>query len=161
MIPDRGISTPIDVVLGLLLVAIATGVVATAVPAPPPEPPGNSQAAILGGTLTVSVETEAGTWKSTQTVGGHVADAAALGRNTTPREAAYRTAVKRAVRKRIGTHEFRAQVVGYRPDRPGERVVIGPRPPDDRPVRATTYDVTGVDRRAEQTPVVVLRRWSP
>jgi len=161
MSAERGISTPIDVVLGLLLVAVATGVVATAVPAPAPAPPSDSQAAILGGSLTVTVETEAGTWTSTQTLGGHVADAAALGGSVTARESAYREAVTQAVRERIATHNVDAQVVGYCRGEPQSRVVAGPRPPADRPVRATTYHVPGVEANGNHTPVVVFRRWSP
>jgi hypothetical protein len=157
---DRGISTPIDVVLGLLLVAVATGVVATAVPAPPPEPPSNAQAAILGSSLTVTVETDAGTWTSTQPVGAHVADAARVRQDGPARETAYREAVVAAVRERIATHNLDAQVVGFCPDHPGRRVVAGPQPPADRPVRATSYAVPAGDRPRNQTPVVVLRRWS-
>lgn len=160
MSADRGISTPIDVVLGLLLVAVATGVVATAVPAPAPEPPRNSQAAILGSSLTVTVETDAGTWTSTQTLGGHVADAATVGEDSTARETAYREAVVAGVRERIATHNFDAQVVGFCPAHPQRRVVAGPQPPADRPVRATRYAVPVGERSRNRTPVVVLRRWS-
>ncbi len=157
---DRGISTPIDVVLGLLLVAVATGVVATAVPAPDPEPPSNAQAAILGSSLTVTVETGAGTWTNTQTVGGHVADAATVRQDDAAKETAYREAVLAAVRERIATHNFDAQVLAYCPDHPQGRIVVGPDPPADRPVRATSYAVPAGDRPRNRTPVVVLRRWS-
>jgi hypothetical protein len=157
---NRGLSTPIDVVLGLLLVAIATGVVATAVPAPAPEPPSNSQAAILGSSLTVTVETGDGTWRSTQPLGGHVADAATVARAETGRGEAYRAAVVAAVQERLATHDFHAQVLGYCPSEPAKSVVAGPEPPADRPVRATRYDVPGEAGTGNHTPVVILRRWS-
>ena len=160
MSANRGLSTPIDVVLGLLLVAIATGVVATAAPAPAPEPPSHSQAAIIGSSLTVTVETGDGTWTSTQPLGGHVADAATAGGSEAARGRAYRAAVVAAVQERLSAHHFDAQVLGYCRSGPTEPVVAGPQPPTDRPVTAIQYDVPGSNPTGNCTAVVVLRRWS-
>jgi hypothetical protein len=163
MMGDRAVSTPIDVVLGLLFVGIAAGVVATAAPAPPPDPPQGNQPAVLGSTVTVSVETDAGEWTVRETIGGHLADAAQAGRDSSRPATAYREAVADAVTDWLATRTIDAQVIGYC-SASGDVTPVraGPSPPADRPVRATTYDLPA--RKVGNgtcRPTVVLRRWSP
>lgn len=160
---DRGVSTPIDVVLGLLLVGIATGVVATAAPTPVEKPPQGGQEAILGSSLTVEFETEAGNWTVRNTVGGHLAAAARAGQSSrSDRASAYRSATQAAVSELVETHGMHVQILGAcrGPARPTP-LVAGRTPPPDRPVSATVYERPGLASDGECQPVVVLRRWSP
>lgn len=165
MTVDRAISTPIDVVLGLLLVGIATGVVATAVPAPIQTPSDGGQAAILGSSITVEFESEGNHWTVHETVGGHLADAALAGHGpNSNRTAAYRQATRAAISNHVETHGVHGQVIGVcRGPSAVDPIIAGRTPPDDQPVRATVYELpqpTGTNE-TECEPVVVLRRWSP
>lgn len=163
MTGDRGLSTPIDAVLGLLLVGIAAGVVTMGSPAPPPEPPEEVQPAILGSMTTVSYETGEGQWTVRETVGGHVADAALAGDVRSPHEDAYREAVQARITSLVDEHGFHVQVIGFcRGADHADPVVAGKTPPLDRPVRATAYDLGQYSRNGTDCkPEVVLRRWSP
>ena len=165
MTDERAISTPIDVVLGLVLVGIATGVVATAAPAPVESPPDGGQAALLGSSVTVEFETEAGHWTVHETVGGHLADAALAGQEPlTAKDEAYRVAVRAAITDHVETYGPHVQVVGFcRNASTPDPFVAGRTPPADRPVSATVYELpepTG-DDTTDCRPAVVLRRWSP
>lgn len=164
MTRDRALSTPIDVVLGLLLIGIATGVVVTAVPAPVEEPPADVQTAILGSSLTVAYETDDGTGTVQETVGGLLADAAMAGHGpTAERDIAFREATQQAIAEHIETHGAPVQVIGVcRGAGSVDPLVVGRTPPPDQPIRATVYEPpqTG-SGPPECQPVVVLRRWSP
>ncbi|MBS3759866.1 DUF7284 family protein [Halodesulfurarchaeum sp.] len=165
MTADRAISTPIDVVLGLLLVGIATGVVATAVPAPIETPSDGGQAAILGSSLTVEFESEGSNWTVHETVGGHLADAALAGDGAnSSRKVAYRQATRAAITDHVETHGAPVQVIGVcRGTQEADPLLAGRTPPGDRPIRATVYELPqpiGINE-TECQPVVVLRRWSP
>lgn len=163
MTADRAISTPIDVVLGLVLVGLATGVVATAVPAPVDTPTDGGQSAILGSSITVQFETEAGEWTVRETVGGHLADAALAGQESNSRNVAYRDATRTAISNYVETHGRHVQVIGVCRGTEADPLIAGRTPPGDRPVRATVYEVpysTGTSE-PDCDPVVVLRRWSP
>jgi len=163
MTDDRGVSTPIDAMLGLLLIGIAAGVITMGSPAPPPDPPAEVQPAILGSTTSVAFETEEGHWTVRETVGGHVADASLADDDRSPKERAYREAVQAQISAIVTEHGFHVQVIGYcRGPEDADPIVAGKTPPPDRPVRATTYDLAPYTRNGtERKPVVVLRRWSP
>lgn len=167
MTANRGISTPIDVVLGLLLVGLAAGVVVTAAPAPVESPPDDARAAILGSSVTVEFGTDAGDWTVRKTVGGLLADAAVADQGKpSPREQAYRSAAREAITDHVETHNAHLQVVGVcRGTEPTDPLVAGRTPPADRPVRATVYELPRPSAAATGEsacePIVVLRRWSP
>ena len=163
---DRGISTPIDVALGLLLVGLATGVVVTAAPAPVETPPDDARAAILGSSVTVEFDTDAGAWTVRETVGGLLAEGARAGHGEqTPRDRAYRRAARQTITEHVATHGVHLQLIGVcRGAETVDPLVAGPTPPGDRPIRATVYDVPKPQHsttRASCDPIVVLRRWSP
>lgn len=163
MTADRAVSTPIDVVLGLLLIAIATAVVATAVPAPAPEPPADVQPAILGSTVTVEYETDAGRYTVRETVGGVVADGALAGYGQkSARKEAFREAISQRLTAHIETHGAHVQLIGACRDTVSvDPLIAGRTPPDDTPVRATVYQPPPPAGSSDCQPVVVLRRWSP
>ncbi len=167
MTTNRGISTPIDVVLGLLFIGLAAGVVATAAPTPVETPPDDGRAAILGSSVTVEFETDGGEWTIQETVGGLLADAAVAGKGeATARESAFRSATRTAITEHVTTHGAQMQLVGVCRglDSPGP-FVAGRIPPGDQPIRATVYELPepGTDSTTEGDcrPAVVLRRWSP
>ncbi|MDZ7849306.1 MAG: hypothetical protein U5K70_00320 [Halodesulfurarchaeum sp.] len=167
MTADRGISTPIDVVLGLLMVGLAAGVVVTAAPAPVDAPPNDARATILGSSVTVEFGTDAGDWTVRKTVGGLLADAAVAGQgDLTVHERAYRRATRKAITDHVQTHNAHLQLVGVcRGTESVEPLVAGQSPPNDRPIRATVYEVPQPPSDGESQhacdPIVVLRRWSP
>ncbi len=163
MTVDRGISTPIDVVLGLLLVAIATGVVATAVPPPSPQPPADVQSAMLGSTITVEYETAAGQWTVRETVGGLLADGAMAGQGqSSERDEVFREAIRTTVTEHVETHGAHVQVIGAcRGTSAVDPLIAGRTPPTDTPVRATVYEPPRPAESDTCQPIVVFRRWSP
>jgi hypothetical protein len=160
---DRGISTPIDVALGLLLVGLATGVVVTAAPTPVETPPDDARAAMLGSSVTVHFDTDAGEWTVRETVGGLLGAAARAGHgDRTPREEAYRSAARETLTEHVDTHGAHVQLVGVcRGAETVDPVIAGPTPPGDRPIRATVYDLPTDSAQPHCDPIVVLRRWSP
>lgn len=163
MTTDRGVSTVVDVALGLLLVGAAAGVIATAPVAPDQTVTERGAPSLLGPTITVEFETEAGHWTVEESVGGLVGRAAVADPET-ERSAAFRAAVERAVGSYLDRHAAAVQLVGScRGPDAGEPLLIGTAPPDDRPVRATTYELstTGPSTNGSACePIVVLRRWS-
>lgn len=167
MTAERGISTPIDVVLGLLMVGLAAGVVVTAAPAPVESPPDDARAALLGSSVTVEFGTDDGDWTVRKTVGGLLADAAVAGQGEpSTRERAYRSAARAAITDHVETHNAHLQLVGVcRGPATIEPLVAGRTPPADRPIRATVYELprpsTGPTGGSGCEPIVVLRRWSP
>ncbi|MFB6085360.1 MAG: hypothetical protein ABEJ84_00920 [Halodesulfurarchaeum sp.] len=165
MTADRGISTPIDVVLGLLMIGLAAGVVVMAVPAPVETPPDDARAAILGSSIVVEFDTDAGDWTVRETVGGLLADAAVAGWGVeTPPERAYRRATRTAITDHIETHGVHLQLVGVcRGAESIDPLVAGRPPKADRPVRATVYELPSTQSGGSSgcEPIVVLRRWSP
>ena len=160
---DRGISTPIDVALGLLLVGLATGVVVTAAPTPVETPPDDARAAMLGSSVTVQFDTDAGEWTVRETVGGLLGAAARAGHgDQTARETAYRSAARETITEHVETHGAHVQLIGVcRGAGTVDPLIAGPTPPGDRPIRATVYDPPKDSARAHCDPIVVLRRWSP
>lgn len=165
MTDDRAISTPIDVVLGLVLVGLATGVVATAAPAPVESPADGGQAALLGSSVTVEFEAGDDHWTVHESVGGHLADAARAGQEPiTPEDEAYRVAAQAAITDHVETYGPHVQVVGFcRNVSTPDPFVAGRTPPADRPVSATVYELPEPTDGNETAcrPTVVLRRWSP
>ncbi|MFW5965144.1 MAG: DUF7284 family protein [Halodesulfurarchaeum sp.] len=158
---DRGLSTPIDVVVGLLLVGLAAGVVVNAVPVDEPAPADAGRPSLLGASMTVEFSTTGETWTVTGTAGGLLADAARAHSEGDPRAPAFEEAVVEEVSETV-LSRGPMQVVGYcRADRTVEPIVVGNDPPSDARVRATVYDLPPVNESSESCePAVSLRRWS-
>ncbi|MFB6110300.1 MAG: hypothetical protein ABEJ60_05430 [Halodesulfurarchaeum sp.] len=165
MTGERGMSTVVDVALGLVLLGAAAGVIATAPVAPEQNQPQAGAPVLLGPTLTVEFQTESGHWTVEETVGGLVGRAAIAGSTpSSDRSAAFREAVETSVRRYLDAHAASVQVVGVcRGTDSVDPLLIGPAPPGDRPVRATVYALPATHSATNGSacdPVVVLRRWS-
>ncbi|AOW80638.1 hypothetical protein HTSR_1462 [Halodesulfurarchaeum formicicum] len=160
---ERGVSTVLDVVLGLLLVGLAAGVLVTSIPQPADPPTADGTPSVLGSTLTVEYETSAGAHSVEATVGTLLGDAILASHGSqTPRTAAFRSAVETRVSSHLETHGLPVQLVGScRGNESTDPLVVGPAPPGDQVVRATVYQVPAPASATEQCePVVVVRRWS-
>jgi hypothetical protein len=168
MTGDRGISTVVDVAVGLLLVGAAVGVVAGINP-PADASPDTSGSVLLGTRMEVSSGADDPTARVTGAMGSLIADAALAG--TPPvssRDRAFRRAVRSAVSRRLSKLGVPFQVVGFCRQGPmSASIVAGPDVPPDRPVRATVYEVPPPEALRNETPsgrcdpAVVVRRWSP
>lgn len=172
----RGMSTPLDVAVGVLLVGAAVGVVAGIGPAPD-SPPSTSGSVVLGSTITVTYETDAGQATVTGTMGGLLADAVAASEPpVTERDRQFVRAVTGTIEDRLDRTGIPVELIGVcdspGPDAPRLRVG-GPAPPDG-PVRATVHELpaqsegdgpeteaaTAAAESDRCTPTVVVRRWS-
>lgn len=149
---SRAISTVVDVSLAILLVSAAAVALVT-IPSDEPAPPDADAAArtVLVSTATVSygqADARVATGR-VSTLLAHATVAAA--RNARPRfVAAVEGAVGDVVEDVGGRIELVATV--------GDGVVrVGPRPPPDASVAATTHDVPA----NETTVAVTVRTWSP
>lgn len=180
---NRGLSTPIDVAIGILLVGVAVSVIAGIQPAAPDTPEGGS--VLLGTTMEVTYENPDGRAVVSGSMGGLLGEAVLAGVGTpTPREQAFRIAVRETVSKRLSTLGPPIQVVGFcRGDHSGgASITVGESVPPDTPIRATVYALPPVDdspstpsdgstsapTQGETThtdttgcqPALVVRRWS-
>lgn len=146
MIGDRGVSTPLDVAVGLLLVGAAVGVIAGMQPTPDPGS-AVTGSVLLGSTLEVTYPTDDGNATVTGTMGGLVGDAVLAGHgNMSRRDRAFREAVQSAVDRRLDTHNRPVQIVGYcSAAGDTDTLIAGRSVPPDRPIRAAVYEVPGAE----------------
>lgn len=178
---SRGISTVVDVAIGLLLVSAAVSVIAGINP-PADNTPETSGSVLLGSRVDVQVAASGPETTVTGTMGGMVGDAVLAGQPpVTARDRAFRRAVRAAVERRISETGVPIQVIGYcrggaaagaggddgsMPS--GQAIfVAGADTPPERPIRAVVYDVPGGPATGTPSgnrdcePAVVVRRWSP
>lgn len=167
MTRTRGLSTPIDVVLGLLLVGAAVAVL-SGIQAPTTGDLDPNGAVLLGGTHEVTVDGEGDTATVSGTMGGLVGDAVLASREpTSPRETAFVTAVRALVDRQVERSGAPIQIVGFcRGVADPEPIVMGARTPPEGPIGATVYDVpvseTGPTEGEDPCrPAVVVRWWEP
>lgn len=173
---ERGLSTPLDVAVGLLLVGAAVGVIA-GVPAHQSSQadPGPRGSVLLGSVIEVSYETERGPAAVTGTIGGLVgeaviatgptAQAGSSSANKSAETRAFVEAVRRKVGGRVSELGVPIQIVGYCRSGAGDPLVIGRSVPQGAAVTASVYDSSqpatlNRSTAAECDPAVVVRRWS-
>jgi len=168
MVVDRGMSTPLDVALGLLLVGAAIGVVAGINPGAQSTPSADGSV-VLGSTVTVTYETDDGRASVTGTMGGLLADAVVASRPpATDRERRFARAARRTVDERLDRLGIPVETIGTCKGAPADAARLragGPAPPG-APVRAVVHEFPShQDENAsatdECTPIIVVRRWSP
>jgi hypothetical protein len=139
---DRGVSTPIDVGLGILLVS---GAVALLVGMQPPVETGMTPdgPVLVGSTIEVSYSVDGRSTAVAGTMGGLVGDAVLAGRGTvTPQDRAFRRAVRRSVDRRIEHFTVPMQVLGYcAATSRGPQFVAGADVPPSEPVQASVFQV--------------------
>ncbi|MFB6267034.1 MAG: hypothetical protein ABEI31_05185 [Halodesulfurarchaeum sp.] len=165
---DRGMSTPVDVALAMLLVAASVGTLATIPEQAPPEPQVKGSV-LLGSRLEVTYRVPEGRAAVTGTVGSLLQEAArATVPPVTPRERAFVEAVTAAVDRRLHRIGSPVQLVAVcTPRDEGTVLRIGSTPPTDVPVRSAVYGykerspTTSSESRPACRPLVVVRRWSP
>lgn len=154
MTRDRGVSTPLDVALGILLVGAAVGVLVGIQPAADPGP-AVSGSVMLGSPMEVTYQTHDGTATVTGTMGGLIGDATLAGHgNVSGRDRAFREAVRATVDGRLDTYNRPIQIVGYCRGTPQRNLLVAGRSvPPDRPIRATVYEIpTATHARSDGSP---------
>lgn len=167
---ERGLSTPIDVSIALVLVAASVLVIGGIDPVEP-DPPDVQGSALLGGPLEITYNGDAGTVTVAGTVGGLMSDAAVVATTSNSAEdAAFVSAVEHSADRELERRGVPAQVVATcnRSDAGSvTQIEAGPRPPADAVVYATVYRRTpasprdGAERTDRCEPLIVVRRWSP
>lgn len=161
---NRGLSTPLDVAVGLLLVGAAVGVISGIQP-PPDTGTDVGGSVLLGSTVELEYSDPNGPVRLTGTVGGVLGEAVAGTHGSDPQRAAdFREAVRQELDSRIGALGIPVQLVGFcRANRPSNPVVVGADPPADEPIRAVVYPLPSGGSASNTTscrPAVVVRRWS-
>lgn len=153
MTRDRGVSTPLDVALGILLIGAAVGVIVGIQPVADPGPSVGGSV-MLGSPLEVTYQTEDGSATVSGTMGGLIGDATLAGHGTvSARDRAFREAVRARVDERLDTDNRPVQLVGYcRGSRDRNPLVAGRAVPPDRPIRATVYDIPASSDDIPGTP---------
>ena len=168
LLGNRGMSTPLDVALGLLLVGAAVGVIAGIQPAVP-DTPDSRGSVLLGSQIEVTYETADGPAQVSGTMGGLLGDAVRAGTGKVDsRDRAFRRAVTEAADSRVSALGPPIQVIGYCTANPREpaSLVVGEMVPPETPIRAAVYELPTDDRESTRSPAdcqpaVVVRRWSP
>lgn len=167
MIRSRGMSTPIDVAVGLLLVGAAVAVLSGIQP-PATGGVDPNGAVLLGTSHEVPVEIEGETWTVSGTMGGLIGDAVLASREpTSPREAAFVVTVRETVDQQIERTGAPIQIVGFCRGPAGPTpLVMGSRIPPEGTVGATLYEVPAGRAGAHEgddhcMPAVVVRWWEP
>ncbi|MFB6153915.1 MAG: hypothetical protein ABEJ27_06650 [Halodesulfurarchaeum sp.] len=166
---DRGMSTPLDVALAMLLVAASVGTLAT-IPNEAPPSPEVKGSVLLGSRLEVAYRVPDGRATVSGTVGSLLQEAArAKAAPLTSRERAFVEAVTGAVDRRLHRIGSPVQLVAVCPQRDGlNRILrVGLTPPGRVPVRSAVYGLPrrGAPASSDPTetcrPLVIVRRWSP
>ncbi len=159
---ERGVSTPLDVALGILLVGAAVGVIVGVQPVADPSPTMGGSV-LLGSPLEVTYTAGDDSATVRGTVGGLFGDAILSGHGgVSARDRAYRDAVQATVDGRLDRNNRPIQLVGYcRGTADRNPLVAGRTVPMDRPVRASVYEVAGTPADGVRCdPAIVVRRWS-
>lgn len=161
---NRGLSTPLDVAVGLLLVGAAVGVISGIQP-PPDTGTDVGGSELLGSTVEVEYADDSGPVRLTGTIGGLLAEAVAGTHNSdSPRASHFRAGVRAELDARIARLGVPIQLVGFcRGSQASEPLVVGGDPPAGGPIRAVVYPLPSRDSTSAATscrPAVVVRRWS-
>lgn len=168
LLGTRGMSTPLDVALGLLLVGAAVSVIAGIQPAVP-DTPDSRGSVLLGSQMEITYETSDGPARVSGTMGGLLGEAVRAGTwQPDARDKAFRRAVAEAADSRVSDLGPPIQIIGYCSAKPraSASLVVGETVPPEIPIRATVYELpSGGSGSSSSTdrcqPAIVVRRWSP